>query len=140
MGYRQFALFPFILPSITPMPFPIKLPDDAGSPLPTLAPAGSPPGRKNDEKYAYFEVKTPPSGQSWAVKSLAISTPPHHFPSHQKQNRQASKIHAHQCILRLVSSARTHEISHASPQKKGQRTTFFSYDTAKKPQKHDAIF
>ncbi len=60
MGYDEFAPSPFILPSITPSSFPIKLPDDAGSPLPTLAPDGSPPGRKNDEKQADFEPEMPP--------------------------------------------------------------------------------
>jgi len=38
--------FLFVLPCITPSSFPIKLPDDAGSPLPALAPDGSPPGAK----------------------------------------------------------------------------------------------
>ena len=37
MGYGQFAPSPFILPSITPSPFPIKHPDDGGSLLITLA-------------------------------------------------------------------------------------------------------
>jgi len=34
------------------------------------------------------------------------------FSGHQKQARQASKIHAHRCNLRPVSSARVHEILH----------------------------
>ncbi len=108
MGYNEFAPFPFILPSDSPSSFPIKLPDDAGLPLVSLAPDGS---RKRCKK-AGFEAEIPPFEQYQAAKLLAIPTPPCNFSGHQKQACQASKIHAHRCNLRPVSSTRTHEIPH----------------------------
>jgi len=70
---------------------------------------------KNDEKQAVSEAKMPPFEQYQAAKSQAFSTPPRNFSGRQKQARRASRIHTYRCILRLVSTARTHEIPHENP-------------------------
>ena len=60
MGYGEFAPFPFILPSIAPMSFPIKLPDDGGSLLTTLAPGRSQSSRATDDETPIYGPEIPP--------------------------------------------------------------------------------